>query len=191
MARLGLWVFVVILIEVLVGYAVAKASPEERLTYYSDYFSFIGLDDRSRVAFALDTNRGQDGDEFQAEHFVVLHDETDGWQKPDGNGLFPNPDGRLASIPDSVHFRFTGLPGTGMVIESPANRLVLRIKPIPMVIDRQYLNDTYRMGSAPATLNWRDRSLRGRVVYEFVHFSNWNRLTRTYVGFWKNFHGYT
>jgi len=189
MARPGLWVFVVILIEVLVGYAVAKASPEERLTYYSDYFSFIGLDDRGRVAFALDINRGQDGDEFQAEHFVVLHDETDGWQKLDGNGLFPNPDGRLAIIPDSAHFRFTGLPGTGMAIESPANRLVLKIQSIPMVIDRQYLNDTYRMGSAPATLNWRDRSLMGRVIYEFVHFSNWNRLTRTYVGFWKNFHG--
>jgi hypothetical protein len=43
MARPGVWVFVVILIEVLVGYAAAQASSEERVAYYSDYFSFIGL----------------------------------------------------------------------------------------------------------------------------------------------------
>jgi hypothetical protein len=177
------------MIALLVGYPAIQTPAEERLAYYSDYFSFIGADDKGRVAFALDTNRGQDGVEFQAEHFVVLHDEKNGWQKLQGNGPFPNPTGKLLSIPNSAHFRFTGLPGTGMVIEGPANRLALKIQPIPMVIDRHYLNDRYRMGSAPATLNWRDRSLRGRVIYEFVHFNNWNRLTRTYFGFWKNFHG--
>ncbi len=46
-----------------------------KLTYYSDYFSFIGRDDQGMVAFALDNNRGQDKDSWQAEHFVVLHDE--------------------------------------------------------------------------------------------------------------------
>ncbi len=189
MSRPSICVYTFIVIALLVGYPAIQTPAQERLAYYSDYFSFIGADDRGRVAFALDTNRGQDGVEFQAEHFVVLHDETDGWQKLDGNGSFANPAGKLLSIPNSVHFHFQGLPGTGMIIESPANRLALKIQPIPMVIDRHYLNDRYRMGSAPATLNWRDRSLRGRVIYEFVHFNNWNRLTRTYFGFWKNFHG--
>ena len=86
MAKLVAWFFVVILMGFL-GSAAAQTFPEERLAYYSDYFSFVGLDDRGRVAFALDTNRGQDGAEFQAEHFVVLHDETDGWQKLGGNRL--------------------------------------------------------------------------------------------------------
>jgi hypothetical protein len=138
--------FVVILLEVLVGCDIAQGSPQERLAYYSDYFSFIGLDNRGRVAFALDTNRGQDGTEFQAEHFVVLHDEIKGWHKLDGNGPYPNPAGSHEEIPDSVHFRFTGLPGMGMVIESPANRLVFKTQPIPMVIDRRFLKDRYRMG---------------------------------------------
>ncbi len=189
MSKPSICVYTFIMIALLVGYPAIQTPAEERLAYYSDYFSFIGADDRGRVAFALDTNRGQDGVEFQAEHFVVFHDEKNGWQKLQGNGSFANPAGKLLSIPNSAHFHFQGLPGTGMVIESPANRLVLKIQPIPMVIDRHYLNDRYRMGSAPATLNWRDRSLRGRVIYEFVHFNNWNRLNRTYFGFWKNFHG--
>jgi hypothetical protein len=189
MSRPSICFHTFIVIALLVGCPAIQAPAEERLAYYSDYFSFIGADDRGRVAFALDTNRGQDGVEFQAEHFVALHDEKNGWQKLQGNGSFANPAGKLLSIPNSVHFHFQGLPDTGMVIESQANRLILKIEPILTVINRNHLNDRYRMGSSSATLEWRGRSLEGRVIYEYVHFDNWNRLTRTYVGFWKNFHG--
>jgi len=50
-----------------------------RLAYTSDYVSFSGADEHGRVAFAIDTNRGRDGGESQAEHlYAVLHDEHAG-----------------------------------------------------------------------------------------------------------------
>lgn len=176
-------VFSLLLLLLLPGLA------EARLAYFSDYFSFVGQDARGMVAFALDTNRGQDGEEFQAEHFAVLHAEGEGWRELAGNGPFPNSAGILEVLPDSNHFRFAGTPEAGLLIESPANDLRLRISPIPILLARQHGNDRYRMGSAPATLCWGGRIVEGRVIYEFIHFENWNRLTRTYFGFWKDFHG--
>src|SRR3989454_1248443 len=55
----------------------AQEPSTSTLIYVSDYFSFVGADQEGRVAFALDNNRGRDGEAFQAEHFVVLHDERD------------------------------------------------------------------------------------------------------------------
>ncbi len=49
---------------------------DSNLVYVSDYFSFVETDEQGHVAFAIDTNRGCDGDTYQAEHlYVVLHDE--------------------------------------------------------------------------------------------------------------------
>jgi hypothetical protein len=53
--------------------------PTSSLLYVSDYFSFVGQDSQGPVDFALDNNRGRDGDDYQAEHFLVLHDEKTGW----------------------------------------------------------------------------------------------------------------
>jgi hypothetical protein len=36
-----------------------------RLSYFSDSFSFVGEDEKGKVAFALDNNRGQDGVNFR------------------------------------------------------------------------------------------------------------------------------
>ena len=57
----------------------AISLPDTALLYVSDYVSFVGEDHHGRVAFALDNNRGRDGESWQAEHFVVLHDEHEGW----------------------------------------------------------------------------------------------------------------
>jgi hypothetical protein len=166
------------------------ARGDERLAYYSDYFSFAGADDQGRVAFAIDTNRGQDGDDFQAEHFVVLHDKHLGWQDIRGSGSFPNPERVLEKVPDSRYFRFNGKPRSGMVIESSINSLALRIQPIDIHLSSNLKDRERWIGSASATLTWNGRALGGRVIYEFLHYDNWNRLTRTYWGFWKDFHGF-
>ena len=168
----------------------AQVEAREKLTYYSDYFSFVGQDGAGRVAFALDNNRGQDEDRFQAEHFAVLHDEHDGWQPLRGSGSYPNLSGALESIPDSEYFQFRGTPASGLVVESPANGLALEMQPILTRLARKRGSDRYRMGSATALLRWKGRTLQGRVIYEFVHLDNWNRLTRTYLGYWKAFHGF-
>jgi len=62
--------------------------PDTSLLYVSDYVSFIGEDSQGHVAFALDNNRGRDGESWQAEHFVVLHDEREGWISLQGTGPY-------------------------------------------------------------------------------------------------------
>jgi len=62
------------------------------LAYASDYLSFVGRDDRGPVAFAIDTNRGRDGESWQAEHFLVLYDGATCRREVPGGGAYPNPD---------------------------------------------------------------------------------------------------
>src|SRR5438445_10535120 len=94
------------------------AESSSTLMYVSDYFSFVGADQHGRVAFALDNNRGRDGEASQAEHFVVLHDERDGWMDVAGNGPYDNLKKELDRIPDSPFFQSTGAPEPGPPITS-------------------------------------------------------------------------
>ena len=160
-----------------------------QLAYYSDYVSFVGWDQHGAVAFALDTNRGRDADTWQAEHFVVLHDETAGWQDVEGNGNYPNDAHQLASIPDSRVFSFEGRPEAGWRIQSDVNGLTLAVAPLQFHISRQQGLAEYRLGSGPATLSWQGRDLSGRVIYEFLFLPAFNRLSRTYSGVFNDFHG--
>ena len=164
--------------------------PDSTLLYVSDYISFIGEDDQGHVAFALDTNRGQDGESYQAEHFVVLHDAKQGWLNMEGNGQYDNPKKELLSVPDSKAFQFSGTPKTGWVIASQANRLTLSIDPIPIRISQSDNGGQFWMGSAPGILVWGERTLKGRVIYEFLLMPDFNRLTRTYWSLWSEFQGF-
>ena len=162
-------------------------SPPADLVYASDYLSFIGRDEQGYVAFALDTNRGRDGDSFQAEHFAVLHDERQGWVDLEGNGAYDNLAKEVLSLPDSLFFQFEGTPKAGLSVSSPPNHLALRVAPIPERHRGAEGSSAVWMGSAAATLTWHERTIPGRVIYEYVFMPNFNRLTRTYVGMWKDF----
>jgi hypothetical protein len=163
--------------------------PTSTLIYVSDYFSFVGKDNHGHVAFALDNNRGRDGEAYQAEHFLVLHDERQGWMDVAGNGPFENRTKELSTIPDSSFFRFQGTPRTGMTITSETNQLTLTFSPIPQRTSNRHAGGTTWMGSAPAILTWKGRTLAGRVIYEYFMMPEFNRLTRTYWGMWKEFQG--
>jgi hypothetical protein len=169
--------------------AVAEDILASTLVYVSDYFSFVGEDGKGHVAFALDNNRGRDGDAYQAEHFLVMHDERQGWVKLAGNGFFQNTKRELGTIPDSPFFRFQGTPETGLTITSDVNHLTLRIAPIPERTKNQHDGAITWMGSAPAVLTWKERTIPGRVIYEYLVMPEFNRLTRTYWGMWKEFQG--
>ncbi|MFQ5639927.1 MAG: hypothetical protein ACE5IR_18260, partial [bacterium] len=160
-----------------------------KLAYYSDYFSFVGEDDQGRVAFAIDNNRGRDGETWQADHFVVMHDERRGWFSPKGNGLYPNPDAVLTGIPDSPYFSFKGAPREGLEIRSAVNDLVLKIEPIRENLKREKGLSVFRLGSAAAVLFWEGREIKGRVIHEFLYLPAFNRLSRKYFGVFKDFHG--
>ena len=163
--------------------------PQSTLIYVSDYFSFVGADSQGRVAFALDNNRGRDGEAYQAEHFVVLHDEYKGWANVAGNGRYENTKKELARIPDSPFFQFENTPETGLTVTSSKNTLTLKIDPIRQRTLRTDRKSTIWMGSAPAVLTWQGRTIPGRVIYESLVMPDFNRLTRTYWGMWKEFQG--
>ena len=157
--------------------------------YVSDYVSFIGEDDQGYVALAVDTNRGRDGESYQAEHFIVLHDEQRGWLTVQGNGAYENKEKALLELPDSSSFTFQGTPKSGWTIHSQSNDLTLSIAPIPERLSQTDSGGRFWMGSAPARLKWADRIVKGRVIYEFFMMPDFNRLTRTYWGLWNNFQG--
>ncbi len=163
--------------------------PKTSLLYVSDYASFVGEDAHGRVAFALDNNRGRDGETWQAEHFVVLHDEHEGWVPLQGSGSYDNTTHELETIPSSSFFSIDGMPQTGMTIDSPSNNLTLSIKPIPIRLAREHEGGRYWLGSASAELQWKNRRLKGRVIYEYFMMPEFNRLSRTYWGLWKHFQG--
>ncbi len=149
------------------------------LAYASDYLSFVGADAAGRVAFAIDTNRGRDGEPFQADHlFIVLHDERRGWVRLAGAGRYPNPYGMLLSIPDSPSFQFSGTPAAGLTLDSPHNRLTLTIEPLVERMTHGDADSFFQMRSAAAVLRWRDRVLPGRVIAEILVGRGWNMITR-------------
>lgn len=163
---------------------------ETSLLYVSDYFSFIGKDAHGHVAFALDNNRGKDDEAYQAEHFVVLHNEQQGWVDMQGNGSYENRVDDLRGIPDSLDFQFLGTPETGMTIISESNALSLTISAISPAYSRTHKGGEMWVGSASGTLQWKERTLTGRVIYEYLMMPDFNRLTRTYWGLWKEFQGF-
>jgi hypothetical protein len=169
--------------------AFGQAKDQEQLAYYSDYLSFVGRDEQGLAAFALDTNRGRDGDEYQAEHFTVFHVQNQGWIALKGNGDYPNTNHLLKDIPDSPDFRFRGSPQKGMTVVSVTNNLILDTAPLTLRLSSQEGKREMRMASGSAVLHWQGRRLVGRVIYEYVHYTDWNRLTRTYLDTWDNFQG--
>jgi hypothetical protein len=169
--------------------AIATTIKDETLVYVSDYFSFVGSDTQGRVSFALDNNRGRDGEKYQAEHFLVLHDEHSGWVPLIGNGAYNNAGKVLVDIPDSQHFKFQGAVHNGLTIHGPSNNLVLKIDPVAPRVVRTHGGGSFWLGTASASLAWQGRTLTGRVIYEYFMKPDFNRLTRKYFGYWKDFHG--
>lgn len=164
--------------------------PGTKLIYVSDYFSFIGQDNHGYVAFALDNSRGREGDAYQAEHLVLLHDEKQGWVELEGNGRYDNSDKELKTIPQSPSFRFAGMAYTGMAIVSENNRLTLKIHPIVRRTRKRHDGASVSMGTAQAVLTWNGRTVPGRVIYESFMMPNFNRLTHTYWDMWNEYQGF-
>lgn len=159
----------------LSGGAVWGAAP---LAYYSDGFSFIGQDESGYLLFSLDSKRGVDGDTFQAEHFGVLYDQTQGWVELVGTGEYPNPRGLLTSPPDSAAFQFSGRPRSGTTIRSRLNDLRLEINPLTTRLEENSGAQRQNWGNAAAVLYWQGRVVPGRVIYEGRTLYNRNRLSR-------------
>lgn len=147
------------------------------LAYYSDGFSFIGQDATGYLLFALDSNRGVDGDTFQAENFGVLYDQQQGWVDLVGTGEYANPRGLLTRPPDSAAFQYAGRPTSGVTIRSRINDLRLEINPLTTRLEENSGEQRQSWGDAAAVLYWQGRIVPGRVIYEGLALHNRNRLS--------------
>lgn len=173
--------------------AEAPAEPDleaHGVLYASDRFFFVGQDGQGRVVLSLQTSRGRDGNEWQAEHVAVIHEEERGWIELKGSGSFKNKKKKLLTIPDSEAFEFQGGSAYGFVITSTPNALTLRIGPVVEHLTRIQESGVHRMGSAAAVLGWGARVIEGRVIHEHRLIPDYNPLNRVYVGTWKNFQGF-
>ena len=159
-----------------------KSHPEARQEYTSDYVSFVGSDEQGRVIFALDTNRGRDGKEFQAEHFAVMHDEGSGWVMLKGNGTYPNPQGKLDALPDSEHYQFSGSPAKGWTISSPSNALSMKLEALALRTSSEVGGEQFFTRSGAGTLTWKGRTLKGRAIHEWSYLIDDNLITDPSIG---------
>ncbi len=160
------------------------------LAYVSDFFSFVGRDAVGHVAFALDNNRGQDGDTWQTEHLLILlHDEQKGWQKLEGAGPYENTKKTVLQIPNSSYVEFTGDLATGLTIKHLESQLTLQVQGLHKHVLRREGDSRYQMGSAAATMTWQGRTLTGWVIHEHLEMVDFNRLTHQYFDLWTESYG--
>lgn len=174
------------------GLVVSTGNPawaEVRKRYHSDYFSFVGSDAEGSVYLAHDNNRGQTGDQFFADHWIMMYAEGTGVVPIVGSAHYPNPGRELQIIPDSEHFRFRGAIESGIRMVSATNGMEMSVGRLVPVLRRQTEDRDYWIGAAPATLRWRGRTLNGRVIFEFIAQTGYNRFTSDFGASWSNFNG--
>ncbi len=170
--------------------AESPAPKPAKQEYTSDFVAFVGADTEGKVIFALDTNRGRDKQKFQAEHFAVLYDEKAGWVELSGNGEYPNPSSALTAIPDSKHYRFEGAPEKGWTIIGAENQVKLAVDALVLRTRSNVGADEFVTRSAAATLTWKQRTLRGRAIYEWTRLVEKNLITDPSTGtFGDGWHG--
>ena len=157
--------------------------------YASDYISFVGADSQGRVYLAHDNNRGQTRDRFFADHWITMYDEASGWIDVKGSAHYPNTGKRLDVIPPSDHFVFSGTLAAGLSFTSTTNAMSLAIEPLSPVLRRIRPDGEFWTAASPATLEWQDRKLEGRVIMEFLRREGWNRFTQKFEANWNNFNG--
>ena len=175
------------------GLAASSAWPsawaDETKRYHSDYFSFIGSDASGSVYLAHDNNRGQTGTQYFADHWIFMYADGHGVVPVHGSAHYPNPGKVLETIPDSDHFRFRGTVAGGMTMSSPTNDIELVVEGLKPVLRRQVPESDYWIGAADAVMVWKGRTLRGRVIFEFIARTGYNRFTSDFGANWKNFNG--
>jgi hypothetical protein len=164
--------------------------PNSTLLNITDHIAFIGEDNQGHVVLALSTSRGRDGETYQAEHFVQMHDEEQGWIKVKGNGQYDNVKKELRSMPNSQDFQFQGTAKNGLTVISPSNHFTLTLEPISERISKKTNGGQFWIGSAPAVMQWQNRDLKGRVFYESILLLNFNRLTHLYWDLLAEFQGF-
>ena len=166
-----------------------KSWADETKRYHSDYFSFVGSDAVGSVYLAHDNNRGQTGDQFFADHWIMMYADGVGIVPIVGSAHYQNPSRMLETIPDSEHFQFRGSIAGGLRMSSATNGIEMTVEGLSPILRRQSPGNDYWIGAAPAIMQWRGRTLKGRVIFEFIARTGYNRFTSDFGANWSNFNG--
>lgn len=156
---------------------------------YAEHFLFVGRDNQGFVSFAIENKRVKNGERYFIDSFTVLHDEKEGWVELEGNGRSENENKALKSMADSPYFRFGGSREDGFNIESAENDLTLRTEGIVIRISRSDDDGMYQKGSTEATLQWKDRHLKGRILYGYIYNPGFKRFSRGAFSLYDDFYG--
>ncbi len=106
-----------------------------------------------------------------------------------GSAHYANPGKVLEVIPDSENFQFRGTIAGGMHMTSATNGIDMTVEGLRPILRRQKPDNDYWIGAAPATLRWKGRTLTGRVIFEFIARTGYNRFTSDFGANWNNFNG--
>ena len=110
--------------------------------------------------------------------------------QPDGSAskvalITANLDKLLDSVPKSDHFTVTGKPEIRCNHASPSNDMRLFVEPLPRTLYRENADGIFWIGGAAANLAWKGRTLKGRVLFDYLQRHNWNRFTADFGANWQ------
>ena len=144
------------------------------IAMFTDYYSFVGLDERGWIGFAIDNNRQRAGSEYEADHATFLYDGETGFVDIAGYGTYETSDEALLHVPDSQYFTFDR-SDTETVLQSAQHDLVLRFGDTNPYFHDSRPEASVIMGIAPATLSWNGREITGDIVTERLGFKDFDR----------------
>ena len=147
---------------------------EAEVAMFSDYYSFVGRDERGWVAFAIDNNRQRAVDYYEADHATFMYDGETGFVDIAGYGKYDTADHTLLHVPDSASFTFER-DQTQTVMQSMTEDLILSFGELDAHFHDSRPEASILMGIAPATLSWRGRELTGDIIGERLGFKNFDR----------------
>ena len=148
--------------------------------FSNDKVVFLGRDEKGSLAVDLQFRRGKKKSSFQYEHECIIYDQQSGWMRLKGNGKHRNMVREVISIPPSDFFTVEGSPLEGMHFESVRNRFLMSVAPFQKIVELEANQSECWMGSSPATLEWNDRMLVGRVICEAFFLTDFNALLRKF-----------
>ena len=147
---------------------------EAEVAMFSDYYSFVGLDQRGWIAFAIDNNRQRAVGRYEADHATFMYDGESGFVDIAGYGKYETEDQALLHVPDSPDFTFERSE-TETIVKSTKHDLTLRFGALNAHFHENKPDASIIMGIAPATLSWQGRELTGDIVGERLGFKDFDR----------------
>lgn len=134
--------------------------------YYSDYFSFHGVDEKGQVLFAIDNNRKLSKKGSEANNFLYFNEGGE-WQKLKGHKKFKSQEPNMERVPSNEDFEFLYDGDHLSEIISPSNDFRLEFEAsLRKTGDYGTEGMLFEIYTTQATMYFGDRVVRGNLISE-------------------------